>query len=398
MVHVGPSSLNASQHGALAMLRAAQISRHLTSTADADCRDPAPWTAAQQRKQQAQWLLRLSPAHVAELDTASQRILAAGSAPDLTSLTRADFPLPTLGPLLVRVRGELLHGRGFALLRGIPVERYSREQSVVVFLGLGLHVGDPVSQNDMGHLIGHVCDHGDAETAGPGSSVRVYRTRRRQRFHTDSCDIVGLLCLHPAAAGGASHIASSLAARERLARVRPDLHDALEDGSLQWDRKGEVDFRVPDPAKRAPFYRGAVFNRHEGRSFCIYDRNFLQGCERHALSGGREISLRAREACDALEALCESDELRLDMSFEQGDVQLLCNHTILHARGAYDDHDDPKRRRHLLRLWLSVPPEHGAPALPPSYVDGRYSSIDGPIRGGIHIRPGYQLQVPMVEQ
>ena len=210
--------------------------------------------------------------------------------------------------------------------------------------------------------------------------------------------MVGLLCLHPAASGGASHIASSLAARGRLARDRPDLLTALEDGGLQWDRKGEVDYRVAEPASRTPFYTGAVFNTHGGRSFCIYDRNFLQGCERHAANGGRELSPRAHEACDALETLCESDELRLDMSFERGDVQLLCNHTILHARGAYDDHEDPKRRRHLLRLWLSVPPEHGAPDLPPSYADGRYSTVHGPVRGGIHVRPGYQLQVPLVEQ
>ena len=42
-----------------------------------------------------------------------------------------------------------------------------------------------------------------------------------------------------------------------------------------------------------------------------------------------------------------------EMDLEPGDVQLISNHTVLHARTAYQDHADPARRRHLLRLWLS---------------------------------------------
>ena len=436
--------------------------------------DPAPWYAAEQHACEGEWLLVLTEAHVAELDAAVaaalERCMTSGSGgggggagdvggggggggssnsnsggtggPDLTALScAADFPLPTLGAVLRAVAADINRGRGFALLRGVPTHRYSRAQAAAAFVGIGLHVGSPVSQNALGHLLGHVADHrhidhssgsgGSGSGSGAGKSsggsgssssnsgssssssssstttttttsakrdkrdVRLYRTNQRQRFHTDSCDVVGLLCLHPARSGGRSCIASSLAVRAELARTRPDLLVELRDAGLCWDRKGEVDFRVSDPAARLPFYRGPVLSEAGGRSFCIYDRKFFEGCERHV--GVPALTRKQKQAFDALEALAESDALRLDMAFAPGDVQLLSNHTVLHSRSAFVDHEEPERRRHLLRLWLSV--GDAGPELPPAYTEGRYASIArGKPRGGIHVAPGHQLLVPLEMQ
>ena len=43
------------------------------------------------------------------------------------------------------------------------------------------------------------------------------------------------------------------------------------------------------------------------------------------------------------------------MDLEPGDVQLLSNHTVLHARTDYEDYSEPELKRHLLRLWISLP-------------------------------------------
>ena len=180
--------------------------------------------------------------------------------------------------------------------------------------------------------------------------MRVYRTSAAQRFHTDSADVVGLMCLQRAERGGRSCIASSVAIYRRLADTRPELAAALED-ELCWDRKGEL------RSDGAPYYRGAVFNRCDGKVVTIYDRKFLETCSRH---GAPELTALQIEALDALDALAASDEFRVDMDLHPGDIQLLHNHSTLHARTAFSG-----GHRHLLRLWLSLPAVSRLPPPPP---------------------------------
>lgn len=40
--------------------------------------------------------------------------------------------------------------------RGVPVQRYTRQQSVIAYWGMGLYWGRALSQNKKGHLLGHV--------------------------------------------------------------------------------------------------------------------------------------------------------------------------------------------------------------------------------------------------
>jgi hypothetical protein len=202
------------------------------------------------------WTYHFSAADISEL-----RAAVAGVA-DVGELVRGgseraerDFPLPTLGPTLRGIRKDLVNGIGFRLLRGFPVDEFSEAETQAAYLGLGLHIGMPVSQNAMGHVLGHVKDHGEDPHA---PTTRVYRTRRRQRFHTDSCDVVGLLCIRPAQAGGTSSLCSSVSVYETLRRARPDLLAELE-RDLVWDRKGEV------PAGKEEWYLGPVVNHHDGK-------------------------------------------------------------------------------------------------------------------------------------
>ena len=144
-------------------------------------------------KGRTDWIESLSEAEIAEVQTAAKEL--AESFLDLTSISSDDFPLPTLGPRLQRLLDEVLRGRGFVLIRALPVQRWTKREAAIAFLGIGAHLGSLRMQNADGHLLGHVRDLG---RSGLDPNARIYQTRERQTHHTDSCDVVGLLCLSAA--------------------------------------------------------------------------------------------------------------------------------------------------------------------------------------------------------
>jgi hypothetical protein len=213
-------------------------------------------------------------------------------------------------------------------------------------------------------------------------TVRIYQTTERQTFHTDSCDIVALLCLKTAKSGGLSSIASSMSIYNLMAQRRPDLAGRLFE-PFSTDRRGEV------PEGKKPFFDIPVFNDHEGYLSVIYARRYIQSGQRFA--DARRLSDLDLEALDYFDNLANDSELRLDMEFRPGDIQLLHNHTLLHDRTDYVDWDEPERKRHLLRLWISPP---DARPLPDVYAE-RYGSTTPGDRGGIickDTRPHAPLQ------
>ncbi len=325
---------------------------------------PAAWRGSEMTTQGG-WEYRLTEAEAAEVDAA----VAAIDRP-LIEVDREAFPLPVLGPKLAGLRRELLDGRGFFLLRGLPVRRMSREEAVAAFWGIGAHFGSARSQNAKGHLMGHVKDMG---LHSDDPNVRVYQTRERQLFHTDSVDIVALMCLQPARSGGLSSIVSSVAVHNEMAQRRPDLAAELYEPFLV-DRRGEV------PEGMKPWFALPVFNRFDGELTTIYTRRYIESARRFPEVPA--LTPKQVEALDLFDSLCNSDEFRLDMAFEAGDMQFLCNHVILHDRTAFEDWPEPERRRHLLRLWL-CPPE--GRRLPEAFA-ARYGSIRAGDRGGIVVK------------
>ena len=320
------------------------------------------------------WIYRFTVAQIREIEAA-----VAGARVPLYELTPQAFPLPSVGPFLRRLLTELLEGRGFALLRGLPVERWSREEQAIAYLGIGSWLGRFRSQNAKGHLLGHVKDLG-LDIRDP--SVRYYQTNRALEYHTDSIDIVGLLCLHTAKAGGASYLASSMTVFNEVLRRRPDVVPALFE-PFPTDRRGEV------PEGMKPWFDIPIYHWHAGRLSCIYVRQYIESAQKH-FPEARRLSRMQIEAMDLMDELCNDPEIHLAMEFRPGDVQLLHNHQILHARGDFENWPEPERHRHLLRLWLA-PPE--ARPLPEVFAP-RYGSVVPGERGGIVVR-GTTPRVPL---
>lgn len=299
-------------------------------------RGPAAWRGRELAASTA-WRHRLSAAELAELDRALAAAKATGR--PLGALRAEDVPLPGLAPAITAWRREVAHGRGFVLIQGFPVERWGPDDAAIAFYGLGLHLGVPGAQNPEGDLLGHVRD-----TGADMREVRAYRTAAGIRYHCDAADLVGLMCLQPARRGGLSRIASSISVYNTLLAERPELVDRLyRPFLLDTHGEGGLDF-VPIPACR-----------HAGGQLrTFWHADYFRSS--HDYERAPALDPEERAVLDAFDEIASRPELYLDMELARGDVQLLSNHTIVHGRTAYEDHDDPARKRHLLRLWISLDP------------------------------------------
>ena len=313
------------------------------------------------------WIEHLSEAEIAEVETAVKHL--EDPSLDLTSITSDDFPLPILAPRLRGILDEVLNGRGFVLIRSLPVDRLTRRQAAIAFLGIGVHLGSLRMQNAAGHLLGHVRDLG---RSSEDPNTRIYQTRERQTFHTDSADVVGLLCLRAAKSGGLSSLVSSTTIFNEMRRRRPDLLAVLLE-PIETDRRGEV------PAGGKPYFSIPVFNSHDGLVSAIYQRQYIESARR--FDGVVTLSEIQIEALDLLDELANDPKLNLMMALEPGDIQLVHNHTILHDRTAFEDFPEPERKRHLLRLWVA--PSEARP-LPEVFAE-RFGSVMPGERGGVSV-------------
>ncbi|WP_433593949.1 TauD/TfdA family dioxygenase [Nocardia sp. CA-145437] len=300
---------------------------------------PAVWRGAD-LSDSAEWATVLTDAQRAEIVDATRAARAAGR--DATNLRREDFPLPGLADLLREWTVTLTQGRAFVLLRRFPVDLLTEAETELAYVGLGLHLGTPVSQNAAGDLLGHVRDERLPRT---GPAVRLYTTNERQDFHTDGSDLVGLLCLNPAKTGGESRIASSLAVYNHILAERPDLLEVLR-SPFHWDRNDEQ-----SPGE-APYFTLPAIHDINGEPRIFYIGWYIRDAQRHP--GVPPLTGLQLEAMRMLEDTANDPAFYLPMEFAPGDIQILNNAKILHSREAYTDHEDPARRRHLLRLWLTA--------------------------------------------
>jgi hypothetical protein len=237
-------------------------------------------------------------------------------------------------------RRELVEGRGFVVLRGVPVADWSMAEAETFFWGFGLHLGIPGAQNPKGDLLGHVCAEPGLATS---REVRAYRTRVDIAFHCDLADVVGLLCLRRAAAGGQSRIASSVTVFNEIWRQEPELARRLFE-PMYLDTKSEGGLR---------YFPVAPCRYASGQLRTFYHSDYFREAQRHA--GVPALSERETRLLDLYDAIASDPALGLSMDLMPGDIQLLNNHTIVHGRTAFEDLDDASAQRHLLRLWLSLP-------------------------------------------
>lgn len=311
------------------------FSRPRQGIPDRPIEGPSAWRGDDLRRRD-DWSYRFTRRDLGEIHQAFEH--AARTGKETRELERGDFPLPGLASTLAAVRDEVCSGRGFQLLRGLPVAEWSDAEAERFFWCFGLHLGIPGAQNPAGDLVGHVRDTRSPADLADG---RYYKTPREIAYHCDAADAVGLLCMHKAESGGLSRIVSSVTVFNELL-IRSPSHAARLCRPYMIDTHGEGGVNA-FPVTPCCY--------SSGRLRTTYHSDYFRSASRHA--GVAPLTGFDLEVLDQYEAIASDSALCLEMDLEPGDVQLISNHTVLHARTAYQDHPDPARRRHLLRLWLS---------------------------------------------
>ncbi len=338
---------------------------------------PAAWTGAEMERDSS-WTRRIDERAVAALDGALEHVR--GRNLPWHRITRDDFPLGACADDLAQIADELENGRGIVLLRGLPVERYSHDQLKAIHFGLACHLGTPVYQSAAGELIGEITDEGAAArnrgTLKDGQGKDVFLSSRARvqttgalRWHTDRTDVVALLCVDQARAGGLSEVASAVAIHDAMLARRPDLLEELY-GDIPRSRLGE------EKGGEAAYYMLPVFALENGHFTTHYSRTYVEAGQK--VDHVPRMSERQWEALDMLAAL--GHELGITHRFQPGDIQYLNNHILYHGRTAYEDGPEGAGHRLLYRVWISMA---NSRPLPASHSVLFGDTAAGAVRGGI---------------
>jgi hypothetical protein len=328
--------------------------------------DRSAWTRAD-LEQDETWVHHFNSDELGEIaaavGTAKERGLQPGA------FSRDDFPLPLVSRRIARVIDELEAGRGCVLMRGLNPSHYSDDDLKILYWGLGVHLGEPVSQNAAGQRLGYVTDRGRDYAK---VNVRGYTTSAELKMHCDAADIVTLLCVHHARSGGESLVTSSVSIHNELLAAFPEYLEPLYVG-FHFDLRGEGSSGDPDEITHC---KVPVFSYHAGRLSCRFNQRTIEDGMRKA---GMPLAGRALAAVQAVGALARRPDLCYPMQFQPGDIQLLNNHSILHGRRAFEDFAEPQRRRLLMRMWINL--DDGRP------LDAAFANRlnTGP-RGGVAVR------------
>jgi hypothetical protein len=304
-----------------------------------------------------------TPAHLTAIDELMAKLK--GDARPFHEITCRDFSHPALNADLAMLLAYIKTGPGLVVMRGFPVDKYTPDEMQTIYWGVGAHFGRGCSQSADGDYLGYVTNVAKAS--------RGYTTDRELSLHTDSAEIVGLLCVRDAKEGGMSIYASSLKVHEIVAREHPEYLAVLERG-FRCDRRGE---EAPDDDSVTP-YRVPVFSEAGG----VVSTRFVRGViDRGAETLGEPLSALEKDALGFFEEVARRDEVKLELRLAPGEASFINNYELLHARTGFVDHDDPGKKRLLYRLWLE-----GEPPRPMRKEVHLYQNRSG--RMGVDPQPG----------
>jgi hypothetical protein len=323
---------------------------------------PAAWEA---REVGDRWIRALTAAEADALASMLAAVKACGK--PMLALTRDDAPLGAFAPVLPELRHQLEDGIGFMTLRGAPSARFSVEDNRLLFWALGTHLGVARPQGKASQLMSDVRAAGGNYRAVGG---RGYNTNAELDYHVDGTDWVGLYCLQVARSGGISRLASSVAIHNEILRQEPALLRRLYQ-PFPYNRQNE------EAADEAPWYWAPIYSMAGGHFAARYIRNHIRSGQRR--DGIPRLEPEDHRALDIIQDLAESDRFHFSMELRPGDMQWVNNHVLIHARTEFEDHEEPHLKRHLLRLWLSIP---AARPLCEALRDGYKAVETNTVRGG----------------
>jgi hypothetical protein len=302
------------------------------------------WFAKEMANSSA-WVFQLPGTALEEIDAGVQRLRARDQ--PFEQVSREDFPFTCIAGDIAAMKEEIATGRGFVVLRGLDAQKYSLEELQQIYWGLGTHFGTAMVQSYLGDLIGDIRDVSDEEP--DPRKRRGYRSGGHQFVHTDSCDIVAMLSIRMAKRGGASRLASAHTIHNIMLDNCPGFLEAFYTGFFLrgTDTDAAALGRSPLSSHRVP-----AFGRKDGWLNCSYVRGYV---DRAVQAGDAKLTPVEAAAVETFSAIGNHPDVCMEMLLQPGDMQFVNNRTVLHGRADFEDLPEKEHRRHLLRLWLSVP-------------------------------------------
>ena len=282
------------------------------------------------------WIYYLSPHVINLLDDALVKLADKNLV--APNFVKSDIYIddPEFSMQIDYISNELENGYGFILIRGLDAQKYNEIQLANIYYLIGLHMGNSVTQNARGDLIGYVENIGDKTQ----KMTRVYETNDYLPYHADLSDVVGLLSIRKAKEGGLSSIVSSSTVYNRILEKYPEYLGYFYHPAW-YDHLGEVDPSL-----------SPIFSYYEGKLACRYLRYYIElGHDRRQVP----LSQVQIDALNIFDEISHDPDLRLDMMLEPGDIQFCNNYCVMHSRSSFEDYDEVEKRRKLLRLWLQMP-------------------------------------------
>jgi alpha-ketoglutarate-dependent taurine dioxygenase len=287
------------------------------------------------------YLVRIPDACVAEMESVLAELRRA-PVPTLLLLPE-HFALDACARWMKDVRDHLDEGPGFVVLDRLPLDRMSREEAVDLYWLLGNLLEPPVAQEWKGTVIYDVRHDGQSFT----ENTRGALTPAGLEMHNDSSmgeappNYVSLMCLATARSGGMSIVSSALAAHNYFLRERPALLRRLYEPFYRDHQEYQATDAAATNFRPVFAWDGQLRTRFNARhTFRGYEKT------------GRVLDEAGAEAVTRMENFLGDPANRLDLWLEPGQIQILNNRVIVHGRTPYEDHEEPDRRRHLVRLWL----------------------------------------------
>lgn len=297
--------------------------------------DQCAWIG-QEIAHKTDWIYQLSPHMLNVLDKALGKLEQQNlSAPNFEKSDALIEDAEFLKQIYL-ICNELENGYGFIVIRGLDAEKYNEHQLANIYYLIGLHMGNSVTQNARGDLMGYVENIGDKNQ----KMTRVYETNSYLPYHADLSDVVGLLSIRKAKEGGLSSIVSSSTVYNRILAKYPEYLGYFYHPAW-YDHLGETEPSL-----------SPIFSYFDGKLACRYLRYYIElGHDRRSVP----LSQVQIDALNIFDQISQDSSLRLDMMLEPGDIQFCNNYCVMHSRSSFEDYDEVEKRRKLLRLWLKMP-------------------------------------------
>jgi len=264
---------------------------------------------------------------------------------------RETFPLtPKLKARIAVLSEEIENGLGCAMIDNMPVGEHSIDDMAIMYAGVCSHIGNLVQQSSAGLR---------SKSRGYGVTMGLIKAEMRGktpkdgmqannyfRLHTDRCDVISLLSIRTASAGGEGRVASAIAIHDEMLKRAPHLVPHL--------------YRPIERIWEAGVIALPIWSTHPetGKFTTQISPSYIENAQ--YVNGVRRLTAEEIEAIDLIEEI----GLEIGHSFLQqpGQMTFLNNHMVYHGRTAWrhtdsadgeSSRDDTENGRLLMRTWIS---------------------------------------------